>query len=289
MAKRSNTTTERRIERWAKDGRGQGVGRDYKPWLTIQDVPSLGRSHRVLGQKTGRLHHMLSDIEYGHFIIFDSSDDVADIREQFPLDRDETLNIATDLGVRHPRAPRSPTYEVMTTDFLITICKGGLTTLVAFAIKPSDRLGARYIRIREKLKIEKRYWEARGVKWVLSTEKKLPKTLVRNIQWVRPAFDVSLFEQTTEASFTTLAKSLIDSLTKSSSNKPLNKFCQDLDRADGFELGTYLGVARHLFAHKCLTMDFHRPHPWSAPIDSIELLSSLPHAIEIVGQTRSDR
>lgn len=289
MAKRSNTTTDRRIERWVKEGRGQGVGHAYKPWLTIQDVPSLGRSHRVLGQKTGRLHHMLSDIEYGHFIIFDSSHEVVDIREQFPLDRNETLQIAIDLGARHPRAPRSSTYEVMTTDFLITTSKGGVTSQVAFAIKPAANLADRYVRIHEKLTIEKRYWEARGVKWVLSTEKKLPKILVRNIQWVRPAFDISVFEQTTDASFTMLAKSLLDSLAKSSSKKPLNKFCQDLDRAAGFDIGTYLGVARHLFAHKCLTMDFHRAHPWTAPVDSIELLPSLSDALEIVGQTKSDR
>lgn len=33
----------------------------YKPWLTIQDVASHGRSHRIAGIRTGRVHHFLSD------------------------------------------------------------------------------------------------------------------------------------------------------------------------------------------------------------------------------------
>lgn len=34
------------IARCLKDGRGTGLGADYKPWPRISDVPSLGRSHR---------------------------------------------------------------------------------------------------------------------------------------------------------------------------------------------------------------------------------------------------
>lgn len=289
MAKRNNTTTEEKIKRWVAEGRGLGTGREYKPWLTIQDVPSMGRSHRVLGQKTGRLHHLLSDIEYGHFVIFDCADEVIDIREQFPLNRDETLQIAVDLGVRHPRAPGSSTYEVMTTDFLVTTYKRGVIAMTAYAVKQSESVAKRYVRTRQKLKIEKRYWQQRGVRWVLSTEKKLPKVLIRNIQWVRAAFDIRSFEQTADVSFTMLAKTLINSLTQRSSPKALNKFCHDLDRADGFDLGTYLGIARHLFAHKCLTMDFYRPNPWSAPANTIALLPPRESVIEIVECTRGDK
>ena len=37
-----------KIQKWIKEGRGQGFGNSYKPWLTIRDVSSEGRSHRVL-------------------------------------------------------------------------------------------------------------------------------------------------------------------------------------------------------------------------------------------------
>lgn len=56
MAKRSPNTTENKL----KKGIGQGHGKDYKPWLTVRDVPSQGLSTRVRGWKTGRVHHFLS-------------------------------------------------------------------------------------------------------------------------------------------------------------------------------------------------------------------------------------
>ena len=92
---------EAKIARFLKEGRGAGRGPSYKPWLTIQDVPSHGRSHRFVGRVTGRLHHLLSDLEYRTLLIYDWSRIVTDIREQFPLDRDDTRRHAG-------AAPRRP-------------------------------------------------------------------------------------------------------------------------------------------------------------------------------------
>ena len=41
-------------QKWIKDGRGDGELSSYKPWLTVRDLSSLGRSHRVYGHKTKR-------------------------------------------------------------------------------------------------------------------------------------------------------------------------------------------------------------------------------------------
>jgi hypothetical protein len=51
MAKRKRSPS---IDKKLKDGRGQGIGIDYKPWVTIQDVPSLGRATRLKGIKVPR-------------------------------------------------------------------------------------------------------------------------------------------------------------------------------------------------------------------------------------------
>lgn len=52
MANFKNTQNhELKIQKWIKEGRGQGFGNSYKPWLTIRDVSSEGRSHRVFGHK----------------------------------------------------------------------------------------------------------------------------------------------------------------------------------------------------------------------------------------------
>jgi hypothetical protein len=98
---------EAKIARFQKEGRGAGGGRDYKPWLTVRDVPSTGRVHRFEGRITGRVHHLLSDLEFRALLIYDWSDAVTDIREQFPLDRKATRRIADALGIRHPADTRT--------------------------------------------------------------------------------------------------------------------------------------------------------------------------------------
>ena len=71
MARRRYVIDEQRIAQFEKEGRGQGAKADYKPWLTIQEVPSFGRSTRLLGIHSGRIHHFLSDIERSLFYLLD--------------------------------------------------------------------------------------------------------------------------------------------------------------------------------------------------------------------------
>ena len=70
MSKRNRTS---KIEKWIKEGRGSGIGSEYKPWLKIQDVSSLGRSTRWKGIKTKRQHEFLSDLERNLLLIFVSN------------------------------------------------------------------------------------------------------------------------------------------------------------------------------------------------------------------------
>jgi len=72
MAKLAQKWTEAKIEKRGADGFGAGIGRDYKPWLMVGRVtPSIGTSDRPTGRTTGRVHHLLSDIEKGAFLIYD--------------------------------------------------------------------------------------------------------------------------------------------------------------------------------------------------------------------------
>lgn len=41
----------------------------YKPWIKIQDVPSLGRVTRLNVIKTERQHELLSDMERNYFYL----------------------------------------------------------------------------------------------------------------------------------------------------------------------------------------------------------------------------
>lgn len=87
MANRKNSWTEDKIARYYKEGRGSGELAHYKPWLTVQNVPSSGRAHRVKGWKTSRVHQLLFDLERNYFYLLEWANDVI---EQFPLDREIT-------------------------------------------------------------------------------------------------------------------------------------------------------------------------------------------------------
>jgi hypothetical protein len=85
MAKPRPVIDQKAIDRMLKQGRGRGTHEKYKPWLTVRDVPSLGKSSRDKGWKTGRSHHFLSILELLYYLILEWSQMVTDIREQYPF------------------------------------------------------------------------------------------------------------------------------------------------------------------------------------------------------------
>jgi hypothetical protein len=193
MARRKYSVDEALIARYLKEGRGTGFGADYKPWLKIYDVPSLGRSHRLRGIKTGRVHHFLSDIEANLFYLLDWHDSVVDIREQFPLDREEAQAIAERAGIRYPVDSHTRVPLVQTTDFLVDFVVAGEHRRRAYAVKPVEALAEK--RKAELLELERLYWLARGVSWGIVTNQDIPKTLTKNIAWVHNYVDLDDLSQ----------------------------------------------------------------------------------------------
>lgn len=171
-----------RSQKWIKHGRGAGTGKDYHPWLTVRDLPSSGRSHRVWGFQTQRTHHLLSDLELAAFFLFDWNPDVIDVREQYPLRLDDTIEIAAQAGIRHPEVRGA--VQVMSTDFLVDTNKPNLPRMAIQVKTSSDLFDPRTI---EKLELERRYWKRKSVPWFLLTEKQIPKTVTKNIAWLYPA------------------------------------------------------------------------------------------------------
>ena len=116
--KRRYVFDEARVRRFLAEGRGSGFGSAYAPWLQIQDVPSLGRSHRPFGIKSRRVHHLLSDGEFRCFLRLEGDPCIDEIQEQKPMDRLETFRIAQRLGITHPRTLDGTPY-VLTLDFYV--------------------------------------------------------------------------------------------------------------------------------------------------------------------------
>jgi len=180
MAKRRRKWNKSIYEKYVSDGRGQGEGSEYKPWIRIQDFASLGTVSRIYSPKTERVHHLLSNKELYYFYLVEWSDKVTDIREQFPLSNVElAINTAADAGIVYPTDRVSGFPYVMTCDFMLTTKSG----LKARTIKQvSELLNPRVI---EKLEIERRYWNNIGVDWKLVTDRDIDISKARAIEWVR--------------------------------------------------------------------------------------------------------
>ena len=180
MAKRKRKTTKKQIEKRKKEGRGKGRFGEYIPWIKIQDLGSKGLSSRILGWKTDRIHHLLSKLELKYFYLLEWSPNVIDIREQFPLNQEETIAIAKELGIKHPTDPETKEFIVMTTDFLVTLKQNIGTCEKARTLKYAKSL--RNKRTLEKFEIERVYWQNRNIDWAIVTERDINSTVVKNIE-----------------------------------------------------------------------------------------------------------
>jgi hypothetical protein len=177
------------LARFLKIGRGTGTFENYIPWHRVgrSDPSSCGRSHLQMWH--GRQRELLSDGEWVGLFFAVSMKNLVDLTEQFPLSLEGgqhemaayradtppsrhpgTLKIAKRLGYKHPKTnEKGQSSEwVMTTDFLLVIqLSSQKLELLAVAFKPSADLKNK--RAKELLNIEREYWLARGVTWLLIT------------------------------------------------------------------------------------------------------------------------
>lgn len=253
MSKYKYDWNEEKYNKRIKEGRGQGTGNSYKPWITVHDFPSNGFISRAPGWKSNRVYHFMSTNELRYFYILEWSDIVTDIREQFPLELEETMKIAEELGIKHPRDNKSDFPIVLTTDFFIVAVIDGKETYFARTIKPEKYLENN--RTIEKFQIEWVYWQKRGVDWKIVTEKDIPKKFAENIEWIHseyrlePTLELSVSEQRD------ICENLKKRLAKAEGQ--INKVTMKLDEELNIEGGTSLGLFKHLLANKEITMDMN--------------------------------
>lgn len=243
------------IDKLIKEGRGIGVSKDYKPWIRIQDVPSLGRSSRIRGIKTGRQHELLSDMERNYFYLLEYSNTVKDIREQFPLlPIEDTILIANELGIEHPKHPDTGEFIVMTTDFLVSVAYKDKIIEVARTIKSKDDLLNR--RILEKFNIEKEYWKRREVDWGIVTEQEIDKVVASNISLVHGYKEIKTidsFYEIEENELRDLTYEFIKRLVDNS--KTIRSICNEFDHDMFLDKGSGLCIFKYLIINKIVEVD----------------------------------
>lgn len=243
--------TQEQIDRRIADGRGQGHGPDYKPFIYTRDVSSLGRSHRLPGSKTRRLHHLLSDLELAVFLTLDWSSRVTDIREQFPLRVEDTLRLAEEHGLPHARFQGAP--QILTSDFLVDFDDPNRPNLAIQAKYSADLEKPEVI---ERLEIERRYWGEKGISWALVTEREVSKAAFANIQWLYPA----QVEEDIPLDDLLHYQALYLRDFKRQPDKKLTLIAQGLDISYEMETGQSLYWLRQLLARHYFLFDISRPY-----------------------------
>ena len=252
MPRSKRDWTEEKRDRYMKEGRGQGSGRDYKPWIEVSDFSSSGRVSRDLGWKTNRAHYFMSDGETRLYYLFEWSDRIVDIREQFPLlDRELCFKIAEEMGVEYPKYPKSGAPYVLTTDFMLTVIRDGNRADEARTFKPSKSLNDK--RTALKLEIERRYYTSKGVNWKIVTEKDLPKLTIKNIEWIHSAYRLEENQEMNKEDLYDLSATLKSRLETVSSS--VSKITKDLDVEMNVDAGTSLYLFRHLLANKLVLVN----------------------------------
>jgi hypothetical protein len=230
-------------KRRKKEGRGQGCGGDYSPWIHVQDFASKGLSTRTNGYKINRTHHFLSILEYDYFLITEWNPAVVDLREQYPLlPIEETIEIAKELNIKHPVEPKTQLPIIMTTDLLITSRSGLDTKESARSVKYSKDLEKS--RVIDKLEIERQYWTRRHVEWAIVTEREISKPIVKNIKILREYREINdrinIDQREIEKMERVLRKILAD--------MPFNNACQYCDNAYELPQGTAMVLVYHFIA-----------------------------------------
>ena len=159
-----------------KNKRGQGNGVEYLPWKKIREVSSGSTASSVPDYKNGRMVELISQAEVWWYFKLRWNDEVEDIREHFPLDIDETTELAKKLGVRMYASGR----KCMTTDLLITLRCG---SYVAVNVK-YDRSQTMNDRENEKIEIEREYWKRKRIKLYEVYKSDLDPIEIRNLRMV---------------------------------------------------------------------------------------------------------
>lgn len=262
------TMSEKKIQEWVKEGRGSGAGPDYLPWIRVTDIPSYGYAHRVFGELTGRMHHLLSFLEYQAYLLALLMPGIVDIRESYPLERVETREIAEKLGVRHPRYHNSKIDLVMTTDFLLTLICRGVTRYEAWSIKLSSELDDK--NTLDWFLIQRMYHGRHDTPCYILTEKEFPSVLLKNAERIRFASNLESHPSFSVDKARQLQARLLELLTKQCTSTYC-KFCSEMDNFLGLAKGDTHFLLHNLMGAHVIRYDLSKPWDVDRQLDELHI------------------
>lgn len=246
--RRKTNTTQTYRNKAEKQGRCKGNKSTYIPGIFTYEIPSKGKTARILGQTTGRVQHFLSQHEKFFFLILDYDPLVTDIKEQYLLPLEDTLLVAAELGLKHPYADRVP--AVMSTDFYY--CKEG--QWYAVAIKTTADLEKKSVQ--DKLLIEETIWKKRGIPWRVVTEKDIPRQLATNLLWLHSGESITNLIPDKER-----LEHISDAFLELYANEaiPFAEIIDNMESFCGLKHGTVIQLFKQLLIDRKITLDLSKP------------------------------
>lgn len=174
----------------------------YKPWNTIRQSHTYGQGQEILNRFNDRTIHLYSRGERQLFVLLEAMPNVIDIKEQFPLPLNETLDLASELNIKHPGAYKERfendgivPAKTMTSDLVVTFrLPNNEEKVVVYSFKYQQSLD--YLanprtakRNWDKLKLEREYWQREEIEWVLMTEQCYSPIYIYNLEYLKECFE----------------------------------------------------------------------------------------------------
>jgi len=262
MARSTTRWTESEIARRVRLGYGQGTGRGYKSWLTRRDFSSRGITSGLPSWKLGRSLALFSHIERNAFLVAQFHEGFGDYWENWPISRSVSLDIANELGVRHPRYPDTLVPVVMTLDGVLTTGTPEGPRYCVVDCKPdaeSDKAA-----VAAKLAIHREFTRRMGWTYRRYSQESFPDAVVTNLVWLEGAWlDENECRVSTE-DYEVLAARFYRDLTKDlaghSSNMVVRDYCYLWDRKCGLTEGCGLRCLRILMLQRLVSFDLELSH-----------------------------
>ena len=245
MAKRKRLNS---YEKKIKEGRCQGDGVDYQPYINNQDIASKGRTTRHKGVKAARQVITLSDYETRCRRVLEFSEKVVQIKEQYALNIEETMEIANTLGIKHPSNPKTKELVPIDFDFFIQVKQSdGETKWLARTFKLKSELCNK--RVIEKFEIARVWCKKNGISWGIITEDELDQAVCENIEKVSAYKDIKSLGLSimTQREKKMLLEGCINKLLEC--EKSVRELCLEIEEEFELDYGTGLAIFKYLIAN----------------------------------------
>ena len=201
---RRRSFSEKKLDqvfRWIKQGRGQGRGEAYQPWLRITRGYSSPVSHMVFAALSvhRRNHHLLSKLEHhtGLLLAYLGATEMREGLPMWPTEHPHPLNpsvgtcngllaIADEANIEHGNFVGTNVPYVATLDFMATILWKGRPIHLGVSCKPEAIFQASQ-RARDRAQLDALYCQQVGALHINESGKSFHPQLIKNLTTYRPS------------------------------------------------------------------------------------------------------